>query len=161
MIFLNTSTVFVFQMQVWYVSAHFLNFQHFFIYKTPPGPHMKRQKWFHEIFRTYSHCRVRVVNSYADTVSTYSSQQLGWLTPCWRKCWLREHHNNYANTFGKLWMPLTAVKGTIRRKKLFRCVYTPNSNNLKIRKSIYLKKILNVCIVNRQAIFFFFNCFWP
>ena len=46
--------------------------------------------------------------------------------------------NDYANTFGKL---LTYFKGTIRQKKVLRCVYISNSNNLKIWKSLYLKKI--------------------
>ena len=48
--------------------------------------------------------------------------------------------NDYADTFGKLLSFLTNFKGTITRKKVFRCVYTSNSNNVKIGKIPYLKK---------------------
>ena len=75
---------------------------------------------------------VSVVNDYRDM--------------CWRSQRLHGHGvgvvNDYADTFGKLWRFLTDFKGTISRKKVFRCVYTSNNNNLKIFKSPYLKKKL-------------------
>ena len=61
-----------------------------------------------------------------------------------RSQWLYGHGvsvvNDYADTFGKLWSFLTDFKGTITRKKVFRCVYTSNSKNVKIGKIPYLKK---------------------
>ena len=58
----------------------------------------------------------------------------------------------------KLWRFLRDLKWTIRQKKLFGCVYTPISNNLKIWKPLYLKKKLRVCVWHcfrlcRHAIF--------
>ena len=38
-------------------------------------------------------------------------------------------------------------EGTISQKKVFRCAYTSNSNNLKICKLMYLKKISGVHVV--------------
>ena len=52
-----------------------------------------------------------------------------------------------ADTFGKLWRFLTDFKGTISPEKVFRCVYTSNSNNSKIWNSAYQKKKSGVCIV--------------
>ena len=40
--------------------------------------------------------------------------------------------NDYADTFGKLRRFLTDFKWTISHNKVFKCVYTSNSNNLKI-----------------------------
>ena len=51
---------------------------------------------------------------------------------CWNSQWLRGH-------FWKIWSFLTDFKGTISQKKVFRCVYTSNNNNLKIWKSPHLK----------------------
>ena len=47
---------------------------------------------------------------------------------------------DYMETFGKLRRFPTDFKGTISQKKVFRCVYTSNSNNFKISKSLSLKK---------------------
>ena len=47
---------------------------------------------------------------------------------------LRRHINDYVDTFWKLWRLLTPFKGTIRQKKVFGCVNTSNSNNLKVWK---------------------------
>ena len=58
--------------------------------------------------------------------------------------------NDYANTFWKLWRFLADFKGTNNQSKkvtVFRCVYTPICNNLKIWKSPYLKKKLGVRVV--------------
>ena len=51
---------------------------------------------------------------------------------------------DYSDTFWKLWRLLTDFKGTIRQKKVFGCVYTSNSNNLKIWKPHHLKKNLGI-----------------
>ena len=48
---------------------------------------------------------------------------------------------DYADTFWKLWSLLTNFKRTIKQKKVFGCVYTSNSNNLKVWKPLYLRKI--------------------
>ena len=55
--------------------------------------------------------------------------------------------NDYADTFGKLRRFLTDFKWTISQNKVFKCVYTSNSNNLKIWKSPYLKKKSGVRVV--------------
>ena len=51
------------------------------------------------------------------------------LTLCQRSRWLLE-----VDTFGKLWRFLTGLKEQSAKKRYLRCVYTSNSNNLKISK---------------------------
>ena len=87
---------------------------------------------------------VRVVNHYADTMLAKSLTMRSW---CLCSQLLRGHRQDYPNTFGKLWRLLTDFKGAIWWKKVLACVYKPNSNNLKIWKCPYLKKILRVRIV--------------
>ena len=65
-------------------------------------------------------------------------------TRCLRSQRLRRHGQDYADTFWKLLKFLTEFKGTIRRKKGFKCFYTPNSNNLNIWKPLNLTKKLCV-----------------
>ena len=72
-------------------------------------------------------------------------------TRCRRSQWQRGHGQDYADTFGKLWRLLTDFKGTIRWKNVLGCVYKPNSNNLKIWKTLSLKKNLHVPVVNNYA----------
>ena len=116
----------------WTVSK---DFQHFFIKQIPPGPHIKRQQRFHEIFRFQldicenmcqpTWCQrgqwlswhlVSIVNSYVDIMSMTKHT----LCQCSQR--LRRHEQDYADTFGKLWSLLTDFKGTIRWKK-YLCVF--------------------------------------
>ena len=70
---------------------------------------------------------------------------------CQSSRWLCGHINDYVDTFWKLWRLLTDFKGTSRQKKLIGCVYTFNSNNLKIWKLLYLKKNMGVHVVGDYA----------
>ena len=54
---------------------------------------------------------------------------------------------DYGGTFLKFLKVSPDFKGTISQKKVFRCVYTSKSNNLKIWISPYLKKKFGVRIV--------------
>ena len=84
-------------------------------------------------------------------------------TWCRRSCWPRSQGVgvvvDYTDTtmttetllenFERL---LTDFKGTIRWKNVLGCVYTLKSSNLKIWKPPYLKKKLNVCVVNNYTL---------
>ena len=62
-------------------------------------------------------------------------------TPCRQTQRPRQHGQDYMDIFEKLWRLLTDLKGTIRQKTLLGGIYKPNINNLKIWKSLFLKKI--------------------
>ena len=60
---------------------------------------------------------------------------------CRRSQQIREHGQDYADTFGKLWRLLTDFKGTIRWKMVLGCIYKLN-RKFKNMKTLYLKKNL-------------------
>ena len=105
-------------------------------------------------------CQVSVVNNYTNIVSVKSTTTLALsklfyfgkikktnIKKSSRSQPLCRHRQDYADTFGKL---LRFLKDLNQAKKSYLgafTVYTPNSNNLKIWKSLYLKKKMRVLVV--------------